>query len=62
MKNGEMPTISGRVMYESSERLPPNAPEFSCGDSFHYSTKLLCRAASYNSSLGSASKDLNGDG
>src|SRR6185503_12335098 len=30
----------------------PNANQFSCGVSCHYSTKLLHRAASYNSSLG----------
>jgi len=34
--------------------LPPNALEFSCGDTFHYSTNLLGRAVSYNSALGSA--------
>jgi len=33
-----------------SER-PPNASEFSCGFNCPNSTKLLCRAVSYNSSL-----------
>jgi hypothetical protein len=31
---------------------PSNASEFTCGASLNYSTKLLCGAASYNSSLG----------
>jgi len=37
---------------KSGQKRLPNASEFSCGFNFPYSTKLLPRAASYNSSLG----------
>src|SRR4051812_6146982 len=37
----------------------PNACEFSCGFNFPYSTKLLHRAASYNSSLASSHSEAD---